>query len=231
MDAFAIEVLRYFLRRLKKIDAINIETGEKKEAESKPHEKNPEAPRSPIHINLRAAADKEGPLTEEDLQSIAGFFWLYIHAAKISFAGIAGIPRAGNLIAKAMQAHVYEERGDYYPRLTLQKEEREGRGRIGRLLSTESLPRGEKVLLVEDLITKADLTEEAVECLRDQKYVVTDALVFLDCERGGFKKLQRMGVKLHSIITIGAMLDFYRREGLIKREAYEAVKEYLARGS
>jgi len=58
---------------------------------------------------------------------------------------------------------------------------------------------GDRVLLVDDVITTGKNTLGALESLRAEGGVVEDALVFIDREEGGRAHLEKAGVKLHSI--------------------------------
>ncbi len=61
------------------------------------------------------------------------------------------------------------------------------------------LASGDRVLLVDDVITTGKNTLGALESLRAEGGVVEDALVFIDREEGGRAHLEKAGVKLHSI--------------------------------
>ncbi len=58
---------------------------------------------------------------------------------------------------------------------------------------------GDRVLLVDDVVTSGKNTLAALESLRAEGGVVEDALVFIDREEGGKGHLEKAGVKLHSV--------------------------------
>jgi orotate phosphoribosyltransferase len=64
------------------------------------------------------------------------------------------------------------------------------------------LASGDKVLLVDDVITTGKSTLAALESLRAEGGVVEEALVFIDREEGGKKHLEKVGVRLHSVARI-----------------------------
>lgn len=61
---------------------------------------------------------------------------------------------------------------------------------------------GEKVLLVDDVITTGKNILAALQTIRGEGGVVENALVLLDREEGGGERLQREGVNLHAVARI-----------------------------
>ncbi len=73
----------------------------------------------------------------------------------------------------------------------------------GRERSVEGiLTPGERVLLVDDVITTGKNILTALQSIRGEGGVVENALVLLDREEGGGEHLQKEGVKLHSVAKI-----------------------------
>jgi len=64
---------------------------------------------------------------------------------------------------------------------------------------------GERVLLVDDVITTGKNILTALHSIRGEGGVVENALVLLDREEGGGEHLQKEGVKLHSVAKISAV--------------------------
>ncbi|HZY47931.1 MAG TPA: orotate phosphoribosyltransferase [Candidatus Bathyarchaeia archaeon] len=64
---------------------------------------------------------------------------------------------------------------------------------------------GERVLLVDDVITTGKNIVTALQSIRGEGGVVEDALVLLDREEGGEEHLQQEGVKLHSVARISSV--------------------------
>ena len=61
---------------------------------------------------------------------------------------------------------------------------------------------GDKLLLVDDVITTGHNTLGALQSLRGEGGVVEDALVLIDREEGGGAHLEKAGVRLHSVAKI-----------------------------
>lgn len=211
-------------RRIMDAGAIEIDTV--KGFELKHHERFPQAPLSPIRINLRVAENK-GPLAEEDVDAIADLMFKYLQHHHIQYDGICGVPRAGEPFAKALQRISYEALRYHVPLLTLEKIEEGSTRKVARLLKTQTLPRGCRVLLVDDLITKAASKLEAIEVLRHEGYKVLDCLVFLDRQQGGRSEMARHGVQLHSVVDFESMILFYKDTAQITADQYKRIVSYM----
>jgi len=61
---------------------------------------------------------------------------------------------------------------------------------------------GDRVLLIDDVITTGKNTTTALQSLRGEGGVVEHALVLLDREEGGKSHLEVSGVELHSVVRI-----------------------------
>lgn len=195
----------------------------------KAHEQNPKLPPSPFFINLRTADNpNSGPLDQRDVNQVAKFFWAYTLERDIDFGGVAGVPNAGNPLAKALVAEAYHASGMEKHLLTLAKMTGGGKRHVGKLLKTGYLPRGSRVIVVDDVATKAGSKEETVEQLRIEGFQVTDCLVFLDREQGARKNLQKIQVALHAIATASELFAFYRNSNLIDEKTHQTVAGYLA---
>jgi orotate phosphoribosyltransferase len=61
---------------------------------------------------------------------------------------------------------------------------------------------GDKILLVDDVVTTGKNLLDALRTMRNEGGVVEDALVLLDREEGGRENLRKEGVTLHSVAKI-----------------------------
>ena len=69
-----------------------------------------------------------------------------------------------------------------------------------KLIEGSYLP-GDRVLVVEDVVTSAGSALFAVELLRSEGLVVDQAFSVVDREEGGANKLRELGVELTSLVT------------------------------
>jgi orotate phosphoribosyltransferase len=195
------------------------------------HEKNPNAPLSPFFIHLRDKNNpKPGPLVEEDYLLIAKCLLETISQSDFVFDAIAGIPRAGDPIVDAIQRmQEYDpklQQGDFRI-IRLAKEEKDGLRKIVPLPGFE-YRKGERVLLVDDLVTKADTKLEAIKAVESQGAIVVGVVVLVDRQQGGKDELEKAGYKLLASLTVRDLFDFYFQEEMIPFAKYREAMDYVS---
>lgn len=60
---------------------------------------------------------------------------------------------------------------------------------------------GERVVLLEDIVTSGGQSAEAVQTLRQAGAVVEDVLVVIDRQEGARETIEAAGVRMHSLLT------------------------------
>lgn len=110
-----------------------------------------------------------------------------------NFDRVAGIPTAG-LPLSTIVAYVFRK-----PFLYVRQKQRL-RGRERRVEGI--LMPGDRVLLVDDLVTTGLSLKKSALAVRAEGGVVSDAFVLLDREEGGSERLSSIGVKLHAVLGI-----------------------------
>ena len=75
--------------------------------------------------------------------------------------------------------------------------------------------KGEKILLLDDLITTGKSKQEAIEVLRGEGLIVNDLVVLLERGAAGRKDMEAAGVKLHAFAQIEEFFTVARDMGLI----------------
>lgn len=188
----------------------------------KMHEKYPDAPLSPIYLNLRKPP--KGDLTDELVLEIGKQLFDLVDSGNLCYQRIVGLPKAGNPLAEAF---IIASDGILLPEelLYLKKEETETVRRI--LPDIEGVFQdGEIILPIDDLITGADTKIEGIEALRSNELQVTDCVVLVDREQGGKEQLAERNVKLHSVFTLTELLDIYVENGCIDIETQQKVTGY-----
>lgn len=223
-----------FLRHLHKIKAFEEHVGTGKKLAS--HQKVPASPLSTFFFNLRtpmSAGEKKGPLSEEGVRSIASDIFQKVLKAGIRFDAVAGIPHAGDPIALAF-ADTYER---VYKKplsvIALRKRTSIGNKTLISVYERDrpkqdAAPRM-RILLLDDLITRADTKWLAIDALRRGRYEVAGVAVFIDREQGGAAELRGSGVPLVSVFTAQDIIEFYRDDGLTSKKNAAIHLEYLAR--
>ena len=149
---------------------------------------------SPYYIDLRIV-----PSFPDAFQKICEFYVDFIknEIGNRNFERIAGIPVAGIPFASLIAYNLKK------PFLYIRKGVR-FHGRQRRIEGI--LAPGDRILLVDDLITTGISLRNAAKAIRAEGGVVSDAAVLLDREEGGREKLDKSGIKLHALLNISEIV-------------------------
>lgn len=169
--------------------------------------------RSPIYIDLRVLIGHP-----RVLKLVAAA--LNDEARDLEFDCIAGIPYAGLPLAVAMS--VAGELPLVYPR-----KEAKGYGTQRRVEGVFSP--GDRVLVIDDVITTGGAKIEAVGPLRDAGLVVEDILVVVDREQAGGDVLADAGLRLHSVLRLGEILDRLESTGALAAADVARARAFIGR--
>jgi uridine monophosphate synthetase len=168
--------------------------------------------RSPFYIDLRVVIS-----FPEVLARIGELM-----AAEVRRVGadrIAGIPYAGLplAVATSLAARVPL----IYPR-------REAKDYGTRRRVEGGFRPGERVVVIDDIVTDGGSKLEAIEPLEAEGLVVRDLLVLIDREQGGRELLAARGYALSALLTISRCFDLAERLGLVTPERLRESREFLS---
>ncbi len=168
--------------------------------------------KSPFYIDLRRVSSDAALLA----QVAKGYAELI---KDMDCDRIAGIPVAALPLATAVSL----ETGIplIYPRMTMKAHG------TGNRIEGE-YKEGEKVLLLDDLITTGKSKVEAIEILREAGLVVTELAVLLERGVQGRKDMEAEGINLHSYAHVRELLNPCHELGLIDEKQLEEMLEYAA---
>jgi orotate phosphoribosyltransferase len=82
---------------------------------------------------------------------------------------------------------------------------------------------GDKVVLLDDVVTTGKNIMEAVDAIRAEGGVVKDAVVLLDRQQGGEEQLMKMGVRLRAYTTITRVARVLLKRGTIDDAQYREI--------
>lgn len=188
------------------------------------HETQPDAPLSPIYLNLRTPENpKPGPLTPEILDQAAQ---LMIQVVGTLPAYIAGVPNAGDPFADAFSRVA----GDRFTILRMGKEEQDGVRRVTGIVGAKP-ESGTEVLVVDDLVTQAHSKFEAIHALEADGMNVRGLVVLVDRQQGGRQQIEAQGYGFYSVYTLPELLEHYADAGRVERETVDKVLEYTKAAS
>lgn len=177
------------------------------------HEREPDAPLSPIYVDLRVL--RSWPDAMDTAVSVLAEM---ITAKQLAFTRYADIPMAATPLV-AILMHLTR-----VPMIT--PREAKTHGISGTINGDFSL--GETVLVIDDLVTHADSKLEAIRVLEDNGLKVQDVAVLIDREQGAPEQLATAGYTLHAALQLGQLLDYWRGTGAIDEATYERVRAYQA---
>ncbi|MEN6409867.1 MAG: bifunctional orotidine-5'-phosphate decarboxylase/orotate phosphoribosyltransferase, partial [Anaerolineaceae bacterium] len=87
---------------------------------------------------------------------------------------------------------------------------------------------GETVAVIDDLATTGGSKFEAIEKLTSAGLAVKDVIVLIDRQSGASEALRKAGYRLHAVVTLTELLDYWERTERIPAEQIAAVRAFLA---
>lgn len=172
---------------------------------------------SPIYLDLRLLIS-EPRLLQAVAEALAGLIQGDAGGPALTFDRLAAIPYAALPIGVALALKL--DRPLIYPRRETKPygTERPIEGHF---------QAGERVLLLDDLITQGESKLEAIATLEQAGLVVEDVVVVVDREQGGGAALAERGYRLHSLLRLGEMLDLLAEAGAITPERRDEVRRWM----
>jgi len=167
---------------------------------------------SPFYVDLRVVIS-----FPDVLETIGALM-----AAEVARCGadrVAGIPYAG--LPLAVAASLAGRIPLIYPR-------REDKSYGTRRRIEGAFTPGERVVLIDDIITDGASKFEAIRPLEEAGLIVRDLVILIDREQGGRELLLAKGYALHSILTISECFDEAERAGLADERLLEQSRAFLA---
>ena len=170
---------------------------------------------SPVYIDLRLLVSYP-----ELLRRVAGAFVPLLRS--LAFDRLAAIPYAALPIgvAVAMEMGV--------PLIYPRREVKDYGTR--RAIEGEFHP-GERVLVIDDLVTTGLSKLEAIAPLEAAGLVVCDVAVLIDRSRDAAMTLSRRGYRLHHVCTLGDILEVLGEHGLITPAQRHQVLAWIMKGA
>jgi uridine monophosphate synthetase len=167
--------------------------------------------KSPFYVDLRVVIS---------FPDVLGHIGALMAAAVARCGGdrIAGIPYAGLPLAVATSL------AGNLPLIYCRREEK-GHG-IKRRIEGLFKP-GERVVVIDDIITDGASKFEAIGPLEEAGLVVRDLVILVDREQGGRELLAARGYTLHSVLTISQCFDEGERSGLVAPALVRQSREFL----
>lgn len=170
---------------------------------------------SPYYIDLRIV-----PSFPDAFQKVCDLYVKLIEKdlGVKKFERVAGIPTAGIPFASLVAYHLKKPFLYIRPKARLHGRER----RIEGIL----MP-GDRVLLVDDLITTGKSLRKAVAAIRAEGGVVTDAVVLVDREEGGKEKMAKDDVSLHYLLRASEAASTLYEMGVLTEDQLKIISRQV----
>lgn len=170
---------------------------------------------SPYYIDLRIV-----PSFPDAFQKVCNLYVKLIEKdlGVKKFERVAGIPTAGIPFASLVAYHLKKPFLYIRPKTRLHGRER----RIEGIL----MP-GDRVLLVDDLITTGKSLRKAVAAIRAEGGVVTDAVVLVDREEGGKEKTAKDDVLLHYLLRASEAASTLYEMGVLTEDQLKIISRQV----
>jgi len=175
------------------------------------HETQPDAPLSPIYVDLRVLRSYPDAMDA----AVATLDELIV-ADGPAFDCYADIPMAATPLV-AVLSHITR-----VPMIT--PREPKTHGLSGSINGAFNL--GDTALVIDDLVTHAESKLEAIHTLETNGLRVRDVAVLVDREQGAAAQLATAGYTLHAALRLSQLLDYWRATGGIDDDAYARALAY-----
>ncbi|MCL5675570.1 MAG: orotate phosphoribosyltransferase [Patescibacteria group bacterium] len=137
---------------------------------------------------------------------------------KLTFDRLAGIPYTAIPIATAVSLFMNK------PMIYTRKEVKE----YGTKKTIEGeFEKGEKVVVIDDLITTGASKLEVIQPLVTKGLKVSDIVVFIDRDQGGKEQLEDKGYHFYSILHLTEMITILETTKILSKEKAKEVMDFL----
>lgn len=166
---------------------------------------------SPIYLDLRLTVS-----TPRLLVAIGET--LHAKTRDLSYDLLCGVPYTALPFATAISIQ------HNIPMVMRRKEKKEyGTGKLIEGIFT----RGQRCLVIEDLVTSGKSILETAIPLQQEGLIVEDAVVLIDREQGGRFHLAEKGIRLHSVCSITTLLTVLMEKKKINEQTVESTLQFI----
>ena len=133
-----------------------------------------------------------------------------------NFHALVSVPTGGLVVAASLATEIVK------PLIYVRKEAKEhGTGKAVEGVICHDM----KLLMIEDVVTSGGSIINAINSIKEEKMIVTDAYAVVDRMEGAREALQAEGIKLHSLLTIKDIADSLFKQKLISEDILKQIQD------
>ena len=151
--------------------------------------------KSTFYIDLKPTI-----LHPEGAQALGQLVVEWMRRESLQFDGVGGLTLGADPIVMAVSLAAFAH-GIVLPASMIRKEAKK-HGTSRYIEGVENFKKGDRFLVVEDVVTTGGSAKKAIEILKQEGFNPTHVLTIVDREAGGAAEFANSGVKLHSLFTI-----------------------------
>lgn len=175
------------------------------------HDTQPDAPLSPFYLDLRLL--RSFPDAKKSVVKA------YVRILRsLQFDVLADVPTAATPLVSSI-ADILQ-----VPQIT-PRMDKKTHGAGAKI--DGAFRKGQRAVLVDDLVTHARSKIEAIRVLEGAGLKVRDVVVLVDREQGGREGLEKAGYRLHTVLGIHELFSYYAEIGKISKTKYQQALDYL----
>ncbi len=167
---------------------------------------------SPVYIDLRKLLGRP-----RERRVIVDGLALLLEQLGFSSYPVVGVATGGIAWAAMLARHLCTPFGYVRPRA-----KEHGTGRL-----VEGVEPPGEVVLLDDVATTGESLSSAAEALLSSGFTIRVAVVVIDREQGAAQRLARLGIRLHSLITLRELLTTAAGMGYLTSERAEEILREL----
>lgn len=169
---------------------------------------------SPVYFDLRVIVS-----FPEVMEQVSNLISNYVRENKLQCKHVCGVPYTALPIATVVSIR------ENIPMLVRRKE---AKSYGTKKLIEGKFSAGDTCLIVEDVVTSGSSVLDTVFDLQKEGIVVSDAVVVVDREQGGFANIGKHSVRMHSLFTLSYLLNVLKEAGKIQQETVDSVAKYIS---
>ncbi|MCF8054221.1 MAG: orotate phosphoribosyltransferase [Deltaproteobacteria bacterium] len=147
---------------------------------------------------------KPTTLDPEGMNLIGGILFAMVEDADLTACG--GLTLGADPIAIALSMISFQK-GKPIKSFVVRKE---AKGHGTKSAIEGGVQTGEKVLIIDDVITTGGSTIMAIERAREAGLLVAQVVVLIDREEGGKAEIEKLGVEVRAMLTRSEIMDIYK---------------------